>query len=214
VVVTLVGALLLLALEVTVGLAVRRYRDHQELVTADRLRVALKTFRPAEHAGLAKDVAGRDLAPENLVRTEPGRCTPLSLLAVAPPLDAQSWTGIGGSPAQPVTTLTVRYADAAAARAAMGDKHVALLRCRRVRLTFPPFDRPAQDFVVSAPMRPSTVAGDEISYALAAGDKRYSFFVSRYANTLTWTYGDDAGVPVRRQVVLDLDARLSELSRE
>jgi hypothetical protein len=207
-------ALLLLALEVTVAVAFRRYRDHQEMVTAQRLRVALQTFRPSERAGLAKDVRGPDLAAENLVRTEPGRCTPLSLLAVTPPLDGQSWTGIGGSPAQPVTTLTVRYADAATARRAMWDKHLALLRCRTVRLTFPPFDQPAQDFAVAAPARPSTLVGDRISYALIDQDKRYNFFVSRYGNTLTWTYGDDSGIAIRRQAVLDLSARLAELSRQ
>jgi hypothetical protein len=211
---TLALALLLLTVEVMATIAVRQHRDRQELVTAQRLRVALQTFRPSERTGLPKDVPSRDLATENLVRTEPRRCVPLSLLAVAPPLDGQTWTGISGSPAEPVTTLTVRYADASTARRAMWDKRLALLRCRTVRLTFPPFDRPAQDFAVAAHARASTLVGDGIGYALVAADRRYNFFVRRYGNTLTWTYGDDAGVQVRRQVVLDLAARLVELSRQ
>jgi hypothetical protein len=207
-------ALLLFTLEVAVVLAVQQHRDRIQVVTAPRLRVALRTFRPSERAGLSQDVTARDLAAENLVRTEPSQCAPLSLLAVAMPLDGQSWTGISGSPAEPVTTLTVRYGDATAARRAIRDKGRALLRCRSVSLTFPPFDRPAQDFAVTGRTWPSTLLGDRIEYALAGPEKRYDFFVNRYGNTLTWTYGDPSAAAVRRRVVLDLAARLSELSRE
>jgi hypothetical protein len=44
---------------------------------------------------------------------------------------------------------------------------------------------------------------------------RYEFYVRRYANTVTWTYGDDhSGADVRREVVDDLVARLKELGHE
>jgi hypothetical protein len=212
---TVALALLLLTLEVAVVLAVREHRDRVQVVTAPRLHVALQTFRPSERAGLSQDVTARDLAAENLVRTEPSECAPLSLLAVAPPLDGQSWTGISGSPAEPVTTLTVRYGDATAARRAIRDKRRSLLRCRSISLTFPPFNRPAQDFAVTGrTWPPSTLLGDRIDYALVGREKRYDFFVNRYGNTLTWTYGDQSAAAVRRRVVLDLAARLSELSRQ
>jgi hypothetical protein len=55
-------------------------------------------------------------------------------------VDGESWTGINGSPAQPVNILTVRFRDTAAARRALAAKQAALLSCTSVRLTFPPFD--------------------------------------------------------------------------
>ena len=207
-------SLLLLCLELSTAVLVRARRDRHELVSRERLTIALLTFRPAEHRGLPRDVPGEDLATANLVRSDPHRCSPLALLAVAPPLDAQSWTGINGSPAAPVTTLTVRFADAGAARAALREKRLALLRCRRLALTFPPFDQPAEHFTVTEQFRPANLGGSTLSYVLVGEPQRYTFFTARYGNTLTWTYGDDAGARHRRQVVLDLSARLAELSQE
>jgi hypothetical protein len=48
---------------------------------------------------------------------------------------------------------------------------------------------------------------------LVGGDKRYDFYVRRYANTLTWTYADDVSTPqVREEVVRSLVERLEDLA--
>ena len=128
-------------------------------------------------------------------------------------MDGKSWTGINGTPAQPVSTLTVRFGDAAAARREMAAKQAALLRCGSVRLTFTPFDQPEQPFVVKGRRLP-VPGSDHVAYALE-GQKRYEFYVRRYANTLTWSYGAEESRPsVRRAVVDDLVARLNDLAQE
>ena len=172
---------------------------------ASQLSAALLTFRPSERAGQSRRVEPADLAPGALVRTVPPRCRSLTLLAIRTPLDGESWTGINGSPAQPVKTLTVRYADAASARADLRQKRVAILTCRTVVLSFPPYDEPGQPYTVSYRAPALSVFGDRIAYSLTAGDKTYRFYVRRYANTLTWTYADDVSTPaVRREVADDL----------
>jgi hypothetical protein len=185
-------------------------------VEAQRLSAALQTFRPSERAGLAKSATTSDLAPERAVRTSPARCTPLTLLSGRMPLDGESWTGINGSPAQPVNILTVRFADAAAARRELAAKQAALLTCSSVRLTFPPFDKPEQRFRVSGRGRLPLPGDDRIRYALTDDkQKRYEFYVRRYANTLTWSYGAGESTPrVRREVVDDLIDRLIQMSEE
>lgn len=93
-------------------------------------------------------------------------------------------------------------------------KRVALARCGAVRLTFPPFDKPAEDFTITERQWAAFAAGDRLAYALVGHGNRYVFYVRRYANTLTWTYGDDhSGTEVRREVVDDLVARLEEFVR-
>ena len=78
------------------------------------------------------------------------------------------------------------------------DKRIALARCGTVRLTFPPFDKPAEDFTVAGRQWAAFPAGDRLRYALVGHGNRYDFYVRRYANTLTWTYGDDRSAdPVR-----------------
>jgi hypothetical protein len=193
----------------------RRQLDQHQYVSALRLEAALKTFRPPDRDGLAARLEMGDLAPERSVRTEPSRCAPLSLLATTAALDGHTWTGVNGSPAQPVTTLTVRYADASLARRELLRKRVALLRCRTVSLTFPPFDQPAQDFSVEGVGATLSAVGDRLRYLLSGGGKSYGFYVRRYSNTLTWTYADDVSTPnVRQQVVDDLVDRLRQLNRE
>jgi hypothetical protein len=207
--------LLWLAVEVSAGLLVKGWADRRELVGTQRLTVALQTFRPSSRAGLSQEVAVAELAADRAVRSDPVRCTPLSLLAVDGALGGESWTGVNGSPDQPVTTLTVRYADATDARRELLNKRVALARCRTVRLTFPPFDKPAEDFDITDRRWAAFAAGDRLAYALIGHGNRYEFYVRRYANTLTWTYGDDhSGADVRREVVDDLVARLQELGHE
>jgi hypothetical protein len=204
-----------LGVEIAAGLTLQAWADRRQLVGAQRLTVALETFRPSSRAGLSTEVAVAELTPDRAVRSDPARCTPLSLLAVKGALGGESWTGVNGSPDQPVTTLTVRYADAADARHELLKKRVALARCGAVRLTFPPFDKPAEDFTITERQWAAFAAGDRLAYALVGHGNRYDFYVRRYANTLTWTYGDDhARVDVRRQVVDDLISRLKELSRE
>lgn len=201
------------SLTIAGGLEARHWIDRSQLVEASRLGAALVTFRPSDLAGQPHAVDLADLAPGRSMRTAPRRCAPLTLLAVRTPLGGEAWTGISGSPAQPVNTLTVRYSATSSARADLREKRIALLRCRTVLLTFPPYDKPAQAFTVSD--RALSVWGDRIEYALTAGSKRYDFYVRQYANTLTWTYGDDASTPaVRRRVADDLVARLKDIARE
>lgn len=214
-VVILAVGLLWLSVQATAVLVVQRWADQRQLVQAQRLTVALETFRPSSRAGLSKEVAVAELAPDRAVRSDPARCTPLSLLAVKGALGGESWTGVNGSPDQPVTTLTVRYADASSAWRELLSKRVALARCTTVRLTFPPFDKPAEDFAVADRRWAAFAAGDRLAYALVGHGTRYDFYVRRHANTLTWTYWDDhSGADVRREVVDDLVARLRQLASE
>jgi hypothetical protein len=207
--------LLWLSLEIAAGLSVRRWADSTHEVGAQRLTVALGTFRSPEPAGLSTQVDVAELGPARSVRSEPSSCTPLTLLTAKGAVGGETWTGINGSPAQPVTTLTVRYPDVASARRELLKKRVALLRCGTVHLTFPPFDQPAVDFVVAGRYWAAFPAADRLRYALVGNGKRYEFYVRRYANTLTWAYGDDHSSPqVRRQVVDGLVNRLKELARE
>ena len=203
------------SLEVAGGLQVRRWYDRSQFVKASQLSAALLTFRPSDRAGQPQKVEHADLAPGALVRTVPRRCRSLTLLAVRTALDGESWTGINGSPAQPVNTLTVRYADAASARADFRQKRLAMLTCHTVVLSFPPYEDPAEPFTVGNRAPALSVFGDRIGYALTGGNKTYDFYVRRYANTLTWTYGDNASTPaVRRQVADDLVDRLKAIARE
>ena len=209
-----VAGLLWLGVEIAAGLTLQAWADRRQLVGAQRLTVALETFRPSNRAGLSKEVVVAELAPDRAVRSDPARCTPLSLLAVKGALGGESWTGVNGSPDQPVTTLTVRYADANDARRELLKKRLALARCGAVRLTFPPFDKPAEDFTITERQWAAFAAGDRLAYALVGHGNRYEFYVRRYANTLTWTYGDDhSGTEMRREVVDDLVARLEEFVR-
>ncbi len=193
----------------------RDWHDRNEVVEAQRLSAALLTFRPSDRAGLAKPATAADLAPERAVRTDPARCAPLTLLSEQAPADGQSWTGINGRPAQPVNILTVRFRDHAAARRELAAKQVALLTCGSVRLTFPPFDQPEERFEVAGRRQLPFPGDDRIGYALVGENKRYEFYVRRYANTLTWSYGANESTPsVRQQVVDDLINRLREMSDE
>jgi len=211
----LVAGLLWLGVEITTGLTIQGWADRYRLVRAERLTVALETFRPSERAGLSHVVDVSELSPDRSVRSDPARCSPLSHLAVKGAIDGASWTGVNGSPAQPVTTLTVRYPNAALARQELLDKRIALVGCRTLHLTFPPFDMPAEDFTVTGRLWGAFPAADRLRYALVGHGNRYDFYVRRYANTLTWTYGDDRSAEqVRRQVVDDLINRLKELADE
>ena len=193
----------------------RAWQLGAEPVGAQRLSAALRTFRPSERAGLAEPANPSDLAPERAVRTIPARCAPLTLLAERSTLDGESWTGINGSPAQPVNILTVRFRDAAAARRELAAKQAALLSCGSVRLIFPPFDQPEQRFEVSGRRRLPFPGDDRVGYALVGNQKRYEFYVRRYANTLTWSYGANESTPrVRQQVVDDLIDRLRAMAEE
>ena len=54
-----------------------------------------------------------------------------------------------------------------------------------------------------------------MSYTLAGERASYSFYVRRYANTLTWAYGATESQPaIRREVADDLARRLAELATE
>jgi hypothetical protein len=213
--VVVAAGLLWLGIVIASELSLQHWLDRRHLVDAARLTVAMETFRPSERAGLSKVVDATELAIDRSVRSDPARCTPLSHLAVKGAIGGESWTGINGSPAQPVTTLTVRYPDAARARRELLDKRIALVRCSTVRLTFPPFDMPAEDFGVTGRQWAAFPAGDRLRYTLIGHGNRYDFYVRRYANTLTWTYGDDhSEADVRRQVVDDLVNRLRELAHE
>ncbi len=192
------------------GIGWLRVSDARRLVSEQRLAVALQTFRPADHRGQASPVALADLDPNGLVRADPPGCSALAVLASDDLVGAASWTGVHGSPVQPVRILTVRLVDAAAARSALAGKRSTLRSCRSARLTFPPFDRPPQEFVVQAPAW-SGLHRDRVTYSLVA-DRRYDFYVRRFGNTLTWTYGDPDGAAARAAVVDGLAGRLQELT--
>lgn len=197
------------------GLGLHAVRDRYQFVDADRLQAALLTFRLTGRAGSAKPVDATALSPERSTRAHPVHCRSLALLNTGDAVDGGSWQGIHGDPAQPVATLTARFATAGDARAGLRAKRVALLRCSSVRLTFPPFDEPAERFAVRGRLQPTMVAGDTLTYTLAGERASYSFYLRRYANTLTWTYGaQESQTAVRQEVVDDLARRLGELAAE
>ncbi|HEY5821168.1 MAG TPA: hypothetical protein VIT20_04295 [Propionibacteriaceae bacterium] len=206
--------------QLSVGLVVRDAYDRTRQVSAGRLDAALLTFRPPGRPGGTRPLDPADLAPDRAVRTEPRACSPLTLLAQdAPagrfPLDGASWTGAQGSPAQPVTLLVVRYADADAARGSLNAKRTALWRCRQVQLTFPPFTEPAQSFTVHGAAAGLVTRTDRLTYRLDGPAASYVFYVRRYANTVIWSYADDVSTPaVRRFVVDSLATRLRDIARE
>jgi hypothetical protein len=208
-------SMVLIAAQIAAGWsAVAAWRDRAEVVQASRLSAALRTFRPSERAGLAKPASAADLASDRGVRTNPPRCSSLTLLSRRMPLDGESWTGINGSPAQPVNILTVRFSDAAAARRELAAKQAALLTCGSVGLIFPPFDKPEERFEVYGRRLP--FPGEErVGYSLVGNGRRYEFYVRRYANTLTWSYGaDESAAQVRQEVVDALIGRLREMASE
>lgn len=213
VVLTVAGALVLLTAEVGAVLGLRSVLDRRAYVSDVRLDAALQTFRPVEHAGLASPADPSSFDPEQNPRTDPAGCVALTVLTTTGPLDGRSWTGVGGSPAQPVTLLTVRFADAGAARSELDRKRVALLRCRQVSITFPPYDEPPTTYAVTGRHWPTSATGSTVRWSLVGGDRRFDFYVRRYANTLTWTYAADVSTPaVREEVARSLVVRLEDLA--
>jgi hypothetical protein len=197
------------------GTTARLLVDRRSFVTEQQLAAAMETFRPSERSGGAEAVDATTLSPERSTRADPGRCRPLALLTVGEVVDGRTWTGINGSPAQPVRTLTVRFAEAGTARAQLSRKRMALLRCDELAVTFPPFDEPAQTYTVEDRLRVTSLVGDRMSYTLRGSEDSYTFYVRQYANTLTWSYGDDSSTPaVRREVADALVARLREIAHE
>ena len=215
VVVAVAASLALLGLEVGAALGVRSALDRRAYVSDLRLDAALETFRPVDRSGLASPADPRSFGADRNPRTEPAACAPLTVLASSAPLDGRSWTGVNGRPAQPVNLLVVRYADADDARAELDRKRVAMLRCTRVAITFPPYEGPATTYTVTGRHWPTSVTGSVVRWSLVGGDKRFDFYVRRYANTLTWTYADDVSTPqVREQVADSLVTRLEDLARQ
>lgn len=207
------GSLVVVGAEVGAAYAVRTTVDHRAYVSELRLDAALETFRPVERPGLASPADPTTFAPDENPRTDPAACAPLSVLTTTTPVDGRSWTGASGRPAQPVTLLVVRFADADAARTELDRKRLALLRCRRVGITFPPYDGPPTTYTVEDRLRPTTVAGPVVRWSLVGGGRRFDFYVRRHANTLIWTYADDVSTPaVREEVVRSLVARLEDLA--
>jgi len=208
------GSLVVVGAEVGAAYAVRSTLDHRAYVSELRLDAALETFRPVERPGLAAPADPTTFAPEENPRTDPGACVPLSVLTTTAPEDGRSWTGADGRPAQPVTLLVVRFPDADAARTELARKRLALLRCRRVAITFPPYDAPPTTYTVEDRLGPTTLAGPVVRWSLVGGDRRFDFYVRRYANTLVWTYADDVSTPqVREEVADSLVVRLQDLAR-
>lgn len=202
------------ALEAAAVLFVQRHLDAVEQVSDQRLIAALQTFRPSETAGREREVPIADLDPARSVRSVPIGCAPLTLLNTGLAVGGASWTGVSGNPRQPVTTLTVRYVDAGAARAALREKQLTLVRCRTVQLVFPPFDKGAQSFTAEYGVG-ALLPPDQVSYRLVSGEDAYGFYVRRWGNTLTWTYSDDdRRTAVSRRVVDDLANRLAAMTRE
>jgi hypothetical protein len=199
-------------LQLAALVTMHRVHGDARFVEAPQLAAALQIFRPSEHPGSSTVVEPADLAPDRSVRTQPTRCAPLTLLATRSVLDARSWTGVSGSPLQPVRLFTVRLPDASTAGAELTTKRMALLRCHHLRLTFPPFDGPVHDFTVSNRHSWLLPGSDHLEYDLDEAGEAYTFYIRRYANTLTWTYGDDSTARVRQKVADDLIGRLREMT--
>ena len=211
--IAVVASLLFLGLQVGAALSVRASLDRRAYVSDLRLDTALETFRPVDHPGLASPLDPLTFTLDRDPRTDPPACAPLTVLTSTVPLDGRSWTGVNGHPAQPVTLLTVRYADADGARAELDRKRVALLRCTQVAITFPPYGGPPTTYTVTGRHWLTAATGSVVRWSLVGGDKRYDFYVRRYANTLTWTYADDVSTPqVREEVVRSLVERLEDLA--
>lgn len=207
-------AVISLALQAAAVLRVRGAILDRRPIDQVGLGAAMQTFRPAEHPGLSRPVTRSDLDPALAVQSVPGYCAPLSVLSTGRALDGVSWSGAAGNPLQPVLLLSVRFGDAEQARAEIVRKRIALLRCSQVQLTFPPFREPGRPFEVRVRSWPPEVwLNDRMSYALVEGGRRFEFYVRRYDNVVTWSYGDPDGVALRRGIVDDLAARLSELQR-
>jgi len=199
-------------LQLAAFVTISRVRGDARFIEAPQLAAALQIFRPSEHPGSSTAVEPADLAPDRSVRTQPSRCAPLTLLATRSVLDARAWTGVSGSPLQPVRLFTVRYADASTAAAELRTKRLALLRCQHLRLTFSPFDGPVHDFTISNRHLWLLPVSDRLEYELEETGENYAFYLRRYANTLTWTYGDGGGARVRQKVADDLVGCLRELN--
>ncbi|SDU95687.1 hypothetical protein SAMN04488544_2557 [Microlunatus sagamiharensis] len=207
-----VAGLLVHGLQLGAYAAVRAAVDRREQVSELRLDAAMETFRPVDRSGLAQPADVATFAADRNPRTEPTRCRALTALTTTAPLDGRSWTGVNGRPAQPVTLLTVRFADAGAARAELDRKRWALLRCTRVVVTFPPYDAPPTSYEVGG-RRVSSAVGDTVRWSLVDDGRRFDFYVRRYGNTLSWTYADDVSTPaVREQVADSLVDRLKDLA--
>ena len=59
----------------------------------------------------------------------------------------------------------------------------------------------------------TSATGSVVRWSLEGGDRRFDFYVRRYANTLTWTYADDVSTPaVREEVARSLITRLQDLA--
>jgi hypothetical protein len=188
--------------------------DRHQQVGELRLEAAYDTFRPAGRSGLAAAADPATFAPDRNPRTSPAACRPLTVLATRAPLDGRTWTGVNGRPAQPVTLLTVRYADADEARDELDRKRWALLRCPRAEVTFPPYDAPPTTYDVRGPRWARSAVGSTVRWSLVGDGRRFDFYVLRYGNTLTWTYADDVSTPAVREEVADsLGRRLEELAR-
>lgn len=214
VVVTTAFALFAAGLEGGLIVGTRAYVDHRQEVSDLRLTAAMKTFRPAPHAGLAKPLEADAFISDRNPRATPSTCAPLTALATGPARGGRSWTGAGnGSPAA-VTLLTVRFADADAARAELARKRWAMLRCRHVDVTFPPFDEPPVAYTVAGRHWATSSVGRRARWTLDGGGRTYSFYVERYGNSLTWTYDDDEiSTPQdRAQVAADLIEELRGLA--
>ena len=189
---------------------VRAALDRRAYVSALRLDTAFATFRPGD-PGQAASYDPLNFTADHDPRTNPAACLPLTVLTSRVPLDARSWTGTVDSPAKPVILLTVRLADAGSARAELERKRVAMLRCTVLAVT--PSEGAPISYTVTGRHWQSSAVGTTVRWSLVGGAARYDFYVRRYANTLTWTYTDDASNPMVRDAVADsLVARLRYLS--
>lgn len=206
-----VGLLVTLGLVLGSGWLSVRWLDRKQYVSQHKLDVALLTFPHSPHIGHVLPLS-IEAYSEETPTARPTKCVPLVVTPtpVSSVTEIVAWSGTAGDPPLWVNFVTLRFHSAADARRALLIKRVALVRCRRISVSFPPFREVSGEYQVSD-HSPVGLAGlSRVRYTLS-GEKSYDFYARQYANTLTWTYGSaDESSAARAQAVDDLVARLQD----
>ena len=206
---------LILGLELGSGLVWVRWTDQRHHVSEHRLDAAMLIFRHSPDKGVATKLSVDDLVSHHTIIAQPPRCAPLASAATSLSAfdGAVVWSGTVGDPAQWVVIVTVRFSSARAARRTLLSKRMALVRCHRSQVTFPPFVQLSDRYLVSGHSPICGLSCDRVRYKFSGPDSQ-EFYMRQFANTVTWSYGSaDKSSQVRAEVVDSLVACLQELER-